>query len=110
VGVTGFGGHSSVLVYMREQRPLRVLGTRLSEFTSFWNAAMVLSRGFVHVDIDPEVPGVSYPSAETFSVQSDVGLFVTAVLERFRKHNSQLPVALPQPDRNVVVPHTDGLV
>ena len=112
VGVTGFGGHSSVLAYVREQRPLRVLvlGTRLSEFTSFWNAAMVPSRGFVHVDIDPEVPGVAFPSAETFSVQSDVGLFVTAVLERFRKHHSQLPVAVPQPDRKVVVPHTDGLV
>ncbi|MBW4450873.1 MAG: ScyA-related TPP-binding enzyme [Spirirestis rafaelensis WJT71-NPBG6] len=112
VGVTGFGGHSSVLTYMREQRPLRVLvlGTRLSEFTSFWNAAMVPSRGFVHIDIDPEVPGVAYPSAETFSVQSDVGLFVTALLERFPKRPSPLAVALPRPDRNAVVPHADGPV
>jgi acetolactate synthase-1/2/3 large subunit len=112
VGVTGFGGHSSVVEYMQEQRPLRVLvlGTRLSEFTSFWNAAMVPSRGFVHIDIDPEVPGVAYPSAETFSIQSDVGLFVTALLERFPKRPSQpIAVALPQPDRNVVVP-TDSLV
>lgn len=113
VGVTGFGGHSSVLTYMREQCPLRVLvlGTRLSEFTSFWNPAMVPSRGFVHIDIDPEIPGVAYPSTETFSVQSDVELFVSALLERFPKRPSQLmAVALPQPDRNVAVTHTDGLV
>ncbi|MBG1266666.1 thiamine pyrophosphate-binding protein [Nostoc sp. WHI] len=113
VGVTGFGGHSSVVEYMRQQRPLRVLvlGTRLSEFTSFWNAAMVPSRGFVHIDIDPEVPGVAYPSSETFSVQSDVGLFVTALLERFPKRPSQpIAVMLPQPNRNVPVPHKDGLV
>ncbi|MGH2413868.1 MAG: thiamine pyrophosphate-binding protein, partial [Microcystaceae cyanobacterium] len=70
VGVTGFAGHSSVLTYMQEQCPLRVLvlGTRLSEFTSFWRPVMVPKRGFIHVDIDPEVPGVAYPSAETFAI------------------------------------------
>jgi len=38
---------------------------------------MIPSGGFVHVDIDPQVPGVAYPSAETLPIQSDVGLSET---------------------------------
>ena len=40
-----------------------MLGTRLGEPTSFWNPAMVPAEGFIHVDIDPDVPGVAYPTA-----------------------------------------------
>ena len=49
VGVTGFAGHASVLTYMQEQRPLRVLvlGTRLGELTSFWSPALGPDGGFV---------------------------------------------------------------
>lgn len=113
VGVTGFGGHASVLKYMQEHRPLRVLvlGTRLGEFTSFWSPAMVPSRGFLHVDIDPEVPGVAYPSAETFSIQSDVGVFVRTLLEYFPKHLSRsTAVALPRPEPDAINPGTDSPV
>ncbi|MEH1849361.1 MAG: ScyA-related TPP-binding enzyme [Nostoc sp.] len=92
VGVTGFAGHTSVLTYMQEQRPLRVLvlGTRLGEWTSFWNSVMVPKRGFVHVDIDPEVPGTAYPSAETFAIQSEVRMFVKALLKYFPQHQDHL--------------------
>ncbi|MEH2353620.1 ScyA-related TPP-binding enzyme [Nostoc sp.] len=85
VGVTGFGGHESVLRYMQEYRPLRtlVLGTRLGELTSFWNPIMVPRQGFLHVDIDPEVPGTAYPSVETFAVHSDVRVFVKSLLKYF---------------------------
>ncbi len=113
VGVTGFGGHDSVLTYMQAHRPLRVLvlGTRLGELTSFWNPAMVPQRGFLHVDIDPEVPGVAYPSAETVSIQSDVGVFVKALLEYFPQLSSySTTVALPHPERSVIEPNVDGLV
>ena len=55
----------------------------LSEFTSFWNPVMIPSRGFVHIDIDPQVPGTAYPEAETLAIQSDVGEFVTALLKHF---------------------------
>jgi acetolactate synthase-1/2/3 large subunit len=111
IGVTGFAGHRSVLTYMREQRPLRVLvlGTRLGEFTSFWNAMMIPERGFIHVDIDPEVPGVAYPTAETFAVQSDVGVFVRALLEHFPKSSAQsIAVKLPKPERIQINPSTDS--
>jgi acetolactate synthase-1/2/3 large subunit len=114
VGVTGFAGHASVLTYMQEQRPLRVLvlGTRLSEFTSFWRPAMIPERGFIHVDIDPEVPGVAYPSAETFAIQSDVKAFVKALLAHLPEHLEQLtPLSLPHRDREYTTnSFSDGLV
>lgn len=113
VGVTGFAGHASVLKYMQEERPRRllVLGTRLSEFTSFWRPVMVPASGFLHVDIDPEVPGVAYPSAETFSIQSDVGVFVKALL----KHLPNCPdrstvLSLYHPYRVVINPCAGGPV
>ncbi len=100
VGVTGFGGHSSVLEYMQESRPVRVLvlGTRLSEFTSFWSPVMVPQRGFVQVDIDPQVFGVAYPNVETCGIQSDVGVFVKALLKYFPPRGSLISQALPRPE------------
>lgn len=113
VGVTGFSGHRSVLTYMQEQRPLHtlVLGTRLGEPTSFWSPAMVPSRGFLHVDLDPNVPGVAYPSVKTFSIQSEVEVFVKALLKYFPKCKERaMMVELPCPDRLTLEPQVDGLV
>ena len=113
VGVTGVGGDESVLTYMQEQTPLRtlVLGTRLSEPTSFWSPAMVPTRGFIHVDIDPQVPGVAYPSTETFAIQSDVKLFLQALLKQFpeRIHHLSHP-NLPHLERKVTQPKAGGPV
>jgi acetolactate synthase I/II/III large subunit len=99
VGVTGIGGHESVFAYMQQHRPEHtlVLGTRLSELTSFWNPVMVPTRSFIHVDIDAEVPGVAYPSAETVAIQSDVGLFLQGLL-------AQLP-ASARPENIPSLPH-----
>ncbi len=83
VGVTGMGGHTAAVVaHMRERAPHRtlVLGTRLGEPTSFWNQSLVPAGGFVHVDLDPMVPGVAYPAAETYAVQADCGDFLAALL------------------------------
>ncbi|UQA61627.1 thiamine pyrophosphate-dependent enzyme [Polyangium aurulentum] len=101
VGVTGLGGHASVLRYMREQPPLRtlVLGTRLSEPTSFWSEALVPRCGFVHVDIDPEVPGLAYPSATTHQVHADARAFVAALLRGLSERPRPRTIALPNPDR-----------
>jgi acetolactate synthase I/II/III large subunit len=108
VGVTGIGGHESVFSYMREYRPLHtlVLGTRLSELTSFWNPTMVPTKSFIHVDIDAEVPGVAYPSAATVSIQSEIGLFLRALLKHFpaSSHASTLQ-ALPRPEINRIDPN-----
>lgn len=116
VGVTGVGGNEEVLTYMQEQLPLRtlVLGTRLSEPTSFWSPLMVPARGFVHVDIDPEIAGVAYPSAETFFIQSDVGLFLQGLLKHFpvspRQSVPASPGLLPHPNREVINPGTGSPV
>ncbi|MEE6175071.1 thiamine pyrophosphate-dependent enzyme [Mycobacterium sp. 050134] len=82
VGVTGFGGDRTVLEFMREHRPERVLvlGSRLGEMTSFWNPEMIPPRGLIHVDIDPTVPGASYPDIPTIAVHSEVGVFLTDLL------------------------------
>lgn len=113
VGVTGLGGHASVMTYMQEQTPLRtlVLGTRLGEPTSFWSNSMVPPRGFVHVDIDPEVPGVAYPFVETLPVQSDVGVFVEALLKHFPSRSDRSSaVTLPRPERDEITPGEGSLV
>ncbi|QHG17299.1 ScyA-related TPP-binding enzyme [Nostoc sp. ATCC 53789] len=113
VGVTGFGGHESVLTYMREQRPKRVLvlGTRLGEFTSFWNPEMIPRHGFLHVDIDPKVPGTAYPSAETFAIQSDVAIFLKNLLKNFLESTGRSrTIMLPRFKCDLIKPRVDGLV
>ncbi|MEM7592595.1 MAG: thiamine pyrophosphate-dependent enzyme, partial [Cyanobacteria bacterium P01_A01_bin.83] len=107
VGVTGFAGHESVLEYMQQQRPnfTLVLGTRLGEFTSFWNPQMIPNKGFIHVDIDPEVPGTAYPEVDTWGIQSDIGEFVTALLKYFPKDLQPINKAeFPRPQRTTINP------
>jgi thiamine pyrophosphate-dependent acetolactate synthase large subunit-like protein len=84
VGVTGMGGHDMPQKYMSENPPRRilVLGTRLGEPTSFWNPTMVPPDGFIHVDIDRDVPGVAYPEAATLPVQADIRVFVSELLNK----------------------------
>jgi acetolactate synthase-1/2/3 large subunit len=101
VGVTGMGGHDTVEHYMRTHRPRRilVLGTRLGEPTSFWNPTLVPAEGFIHVDIDPDVPGVAYPTAPTFPICADIGQFVGALLKRIpaKGQAAGFPRGLPSP-------------
>ena len=110
VGVTGLGGHESVMQYMQQEKPLHtlVLGTRLGEPTSFWSEDMVPAQGFIHVDIDPKVPGVAYPFAETVPVISDACVFVKALLEHFSDEKRQ--TALPNPEREAIAPATSERV
>jgi thiamine pyrophosphate-dependent acetolactate synthase large subunit-like protein len=112
IGVTGLGGHSSVMTYMEEQVPLHtlVLGTRLGEPTSFWNPAMIPVDGFIHVDSDPEVPGVAYPNAPTFPIQSDIKTFVQALLKRLPKNFPTSSTALPNPEQEPIKETTISLV
>ena len=112
VGVTGLGGHSSVMTYMEEQRPLRtlVLGSRLSEPTSFWSDAMIPSKGFIHVDIDPTVPGVAFSSTETLPICADVGAFVRELLVHLPENKFEQPNKLPSPQLSVTVSGTSELV
>ncbi len=111
IGVTGLGGHTSVMTYMQDKPPLwtLVLGTRLGEPTSFWSQAMVPTNGFIHVDIDPQVPGVSYPHVETLPVQADIEVFVKALLEQMPA-TEPTNISLPHPEIETIAPGTDNLV
>ena len=99
VGVTGMGGHTAAAVaFLRDFAPRRVLvlGTRLGEPTSFWNPGLVPEGGFIHVDIDPAVPGVAYPHVETYGVQADAGDFLGELLAAWP---ASAQAAAPSPPR-----------
>ncbi|MEY2856543.1 MAG: hypothetical protein RLZZ74_852 [Cyanobacteriota bacterium] len=111
IGVTGFSSDASVQKYMRQQPPQRilVLGTRLGEPTSFWDNNMVPLRGFIHVDIDPAVPGAAYPAVPTFGIISEVKVFLQALLEQLPDCQWQ-PKLLPNPETPIFTPREKGLV
>jgi len=98
LGVTGLGGHSEVEAYLRANPPQRalVLGTRLGEFSSFWSPDLVPSRGFIHVDLDPEAFGTAYPNVSTFGVQAEIGAFLKALLARWPERSSSDEYAAPR--------------
>ena len=112
IGITGMGGHTAAAVaYMRTHAPehVLVLGTRLGEPTSFWNPALVPAGGFIHVDVDPAVPGVAYPQAKTIGVQAEVGAFVEALLAAWPDAPAAAP-ELPRPHPAHHEPGGNGLV
>ncbi|MFQ4144825.1 thiamine pyrophosphate-dependent enzyme [Chlorogloeopsis sp. ULAP02] len=113
VGVTGLGGHGSVFTYMQNQSPshILVLGTRLGEATSFWSSQMIPQAGFIHVDIDPDVIGIAYPSVPTFSVVSDVRTFVQSMLQYLPEKSQQSKkTVFPYPEHQIIQPSISELV
>lgn len=113
LGVTGFGGHEGVFDYMHAQRPsyILVLGTRLGEFTSFWSPDLVPTKGFIHVDIDPEVPGAAYPDVTTIGVQADIQSFIDALLARLPSRPMEPQYSpVPKSKRSEMFPRPNGLV
>lgn len=78
VGVTGMGGHAATVDYMTTQPPHRILvvGTRLGEPTSFFDPVFIPKGGFVHLDLDAAVPGLAYPTAQTYTIQADASVFL----------------------------------
>ena len=83
LGVTGLGGHSQVVDHMVLHKPawVLVLGTRLGEATSFWDDDMSPLKGFIHVDLDPEIPGTAYPESETIGIHAEIEAFLHGLLE-----------------------------
>ncbi len=113
VGVTGLGGHTSVLRLMTESPPRRmlILGSRLGEPTSFWDPRFVPAEGFIHVDIDPGVVGAAYPKAASTPIVADIASLLREVLERLPSRPASVrPTALPRPEIEAVEPRSVGLV
>jgi acetolactate synthase-1/2/3 large subunit len=118
VGVTGLAGHASVSRFLEERAPQRllVLGSRLGESTSFWDPRFVRPGGFVHVDVDPDVPGRAFPTAPTLAIAGDVGATLRAVLAELGPGAAgggatgrALP-PLPHPQIERLQPRAEGLV
>lgn len=82
LGVTGLGGYGQVEDHLRANRPdhILVLGTRLGESTSYWQQDFVPARSFIHVDIDPQVPGTAYTNVTTHAVHADTKAFLADLL------------------------------
>ena len=112
VGVTGLAGHASVMRYLEEFKPRRilVLGSRLGEPTSFWDRRFVAPEGFVHVDVDPDVPGVAFGTAPTLAIVADVGATLRAVLAELQPSSGGALPELPHPRIGRVERRNDGLV
>ncbi len=92
IGVTGFAGHRHVEDWLAAHAPeqILVLGTRLGEFTSFWNPKLVPPRGFIHVDTDLDQIGTAFTNCPTLAVQAEISALVDGLLAR-------LPIAEPAP-------------
>jgi acetolactate synthase-1/2/3 large subunit len=82
IGVTGIGGHETAAVAITQLAPkhILVLGSRLGEASSFYDSRLTPTISFIHVDINPAVPGVSYPDVPTVPVCTEIGSFLTAIL------------------------------
>ena len=115
LGVTGmFGSHSSVQRYLRahELDYVLVLGSRLGQTTSGFDASFVTREGFIHVDLNPEVFGAAYPEVETLGVCAEIDGFVKALLERWPEPSAtsvvlrELAPAIEQADHELVHPRS----
>lgn len=91
LGVTGFAGHPTVLAFLEHSRPdyILVLGTGMGDFASGYSAAYTPKVGFIHVDLDGDVPGRAYPSVPTTPVLADVGVFCEELADLFESEDSQ---------------------
>lgn len=112
LGVTGVGGDPWVNDELVRLRPARilVLGTRLSEFSSFWDSAAAPRVEFIHVDVDREVPGTAFPAATTYAVRAEVSAFLDALLREFPAVVAPLPVIPTARAQHLTLPAVHGHV
>lgn len=92
LGVTGFGGHEIIERY-RELAPemLLVLGTRMGEMTSFWDARLVPPAGLVHVDLDEHAFGAAFPNVAVRGVHAEIGQFCADLLAHLPRRHAPAP-------------------
>jgi len=85
LGMTGLGGYASFDRAFAQGAPrtILVLGSRLAESTSYWDAQLRPSEGFIHVDLDRNVFGMAYPDVPTWGIVADVRRFLRALLHRW---------------------------
>jgi acetolactate synthase-1/2/3 large subunit len=106
LGVTGLGGYGDAEGYMRAVQPehVLVLGTRLGESTSYWQPTLAPTRSFIHVDIDPLVPGTAYPTVATHAVHADTRAFLAALLRAWPAPSARVDDSHPPPPTSMLRP------
>ena len=95
LGVSGESGHPAAREALVQLRPkwTLVLGSRLGQATSGWEPDFTPSEGFVHVDLDPEVPGSAFPAVSTQGIQADIGEFLEDLLTFFPSQPGTKPTS-----------------
>jgi acetolactate synthase-1/2/3 large subunit len=85
LGVTGFGGHQSILDFFQKTKPdyVIVLGTRMGEFSSFWQPHFVPAQSIIHVDLNENAFGAAFPSARTLGIKAEIKSFVKRLVSYF---------------------------
>ncbi|MEM6290366.1 MAG: thiamine pyrophosphate-dependent enzyme [Myxococcota bacterium] len=108
LGVTGFGGHERVFERRDRFSPdtTLVLGSRLGEFTSFWDSRLVEGTHIVHVDVDDEAFGGAYPSVETVTVRAEIDGLLGAMLHALPARSGPIATAPVRQLRSAYVRHT----
>ena len=86
LGITGFGGTDDLAEALEQFDPgcTLILGSRLGEFTSFWDPRLLRGRA-VHVDLDSRAFGAAYPHHECLGVSAEIGAFVEQLNEHFAR-------------------------
>jgi acetolactate synthase-1/2/3 large subunit len=99
LGVTGFGGHQSIANAILANKPdhLLVLGTRMGEFSSFWESHLLPTKAIIHVDLNENAFGASFPNVTTIGIKTDIKSFVNRLLHYFKSnpvqsgHRTEIP-------------------
>ncbi|HKS98914.1 MAG TPA: thiamine pyrophosphate-dependent enzyme [Rugosimonospora sp.] len=95
LGVTGFAGHQSVLAHLERNRPeyTLVVGTALGDAACGYHPGYAPAVAFLHVDLDPSVPGQAYPAVKTVPVPAEAGAFCTRLAGLFEAEPPRVPAA-----------------
>eukprot|EP01026_Neomeris_dumetosa_P007046 TRINITY_DN1218_c0_g1_i2.p1 TRINITY_DN1218_c0_g1~~TRINITY_DN1218_c0_g1_i2.p1 ORF type:complete len:667 (-),score=30.66 TRINITY_DN1218_c0_g1_i2:732-2732(-) len=112
IGVTGELGCDRASQYMKQNKPqvVFVLGTRLSQISSSWNQNLAPQEFFIHVDLDPKVPGQAYRQPKTIGINADIGQVASYLLE-FLPFKKELKTQPEKRDRQIPISSSiEGLV
>ena len=98
LGCYGMAGNEWSRRYVnRGLDALTVVGSRLGQWTTGgWDRRLAPSGPFVHVDVDPQVPGLTY--ANTLGLTADAGAFLDHLIEQ-ALHSEPCPSAAERRSR-----------
>jgi acetolactate synthase-1/2/3 large subunit len=85
LGMTGFGSSRTVRERIETADALLVLGSRLSEPTTFEFRVPAMGQRWMHVDLDPRSGPVGFASAPELAIRADARAFLRAANARLKE-------------------------